>query len=93
MSNNTNPVFDKALNRRNFLTTAAGATGVLLFAPIADKASSIFIKTDIYTVGQIMDMFTKQVPGGALKDTVDTLKSGNRNIKVKGIVTAMFATV
>lgn len=92
MNNNPNPVSDTALNRRKFLTTAVGA-GVLLLAPIANKASSFIIKDETYTVGQIMDIFIKTVPGGALANTVDTLKSGNRDIKVTGIVTAMFATV
>lgn len=83
----------RAVQRRKFLVYTAKATGVLLLAPIANKASSILITDETYTVGQIMDMFIKQVPGGALKETVDTLKSGNRDIKVTGVVTAMFATV
>jgi putative NIF3 family GTP cyclohydrolase 1 type 2 len=40
-----------------------------------------------------MDMFIKTVPGGPLAETVDTLKSGSRDMKVTGIVTAMFPTV
>jgi len=93
MSNNPNPASDIALNRRKFLTAAAGATSALVLAPLINKASAILIKDGTYTVGQIMDMFIKQVPGGALNETVDTLKSGYRDIKVTGIVTAMFATV
>src|SRR3569833_266057 len=80
-------------NRRKFLINAAKTTGVLLLAPIVNKASAILNIDDTYTVGQIMDMFIKQVPGGAIKETVDTLKSGGRDIKVTGIVTAMIATV
>ena len=40
-----------------------------------------------------MDMFIKDVPGGVLTNTVDTLKAGNRDIPVTGIVTTMFATI
>jgi putative NIF3 family GTP cyclohydrolase 1 type 2 len=40
-----------------------------------------------------MDMFIKDVPGGVLTDTVDTLKAGNPDMKVSGIVTTMFATI
>lgn len=40
-----------------------------------------------------MDMFIKTVPGAPFENTVDTLKSGNRDMKVTGIVTAMFPTV
>jgi putative NIF3 family GTP cyclohydrolase 1 type 2 len=46
-----------------------------------------------WTVGQIMDLFIKEVPGAPFPNTVDTLKSGNRDIKVTGIVTTMFATL
>ncbi|MEN0054934.1 MAG: Nif3-like dinuclear metal center hexameric protein, partial [Mucilaginibacter sp.] len=35
----------------------------------------------------------KEIPGGAIAGTVDTLKAGNRDIKVTGVVTSMFATV
>jgi len=93
MSNNPIPASDIALNRRKFIIAATSATGALMLAPVVNKASAILIKDEPYTVGQIMDMFIKQVPGGALSETVDTLKSGNRDIKVTGIVTAMFATV
>lgn len=46
-----------------------------------------------WTVGEIMDLFINAVPGGSIKNTVDTLKSGNRNIVVTGIVTSMFPTM
>jgi putative NIF3 family GTP cyclohydrolase 1 type 2 len=45
------------------------------------------------TVGQIMDIFIKEVPNAPFNSTVDTLKSGNRDIVVTGIVTTMFATI
>lgn len=93
MTNNPNSASDKNFNRRKFLTTATGVTAALMLAPIINKASVILVIDETYTVGQIMDMFIKQVPGGVLKETVDTLKSGDRDIKVTGIVTAMFATV
>jgi putative NIF3 family GTP cyclohydrolase 1 type 2 len=82
-----------AINRRKFFVNTVKSTGILLLAPLVNKAS-IFINADeTYTVGQIMDLFIKAVPGGALTNTVDTLKSGSRDIKVTGIVTAMFATI
>lgn len=40
-----------------------------------------------------MDLFIGEVPGAPFEKTVDTLKAGNRDIKVSGIVTTMFATV
>jgi putative NIF3 family GTP cyclohydrolase 1 type 2 len=82
-------------SRRKFiynLTKVAGVTA-LLTTSFAGKASSFFDVKDDITVGEIMDMFIKQVPDAPLKNTVDTLKAGNRDIKVTGIVTTMFATI
>ncbi|TXD78300.1 NGG1p interacting factor NIF3 [Algoriphagus ratkowskyi] len=46
-----------------------------------------------YTVGEIMDLFIAQVPKSPFPQTVDTLKTGSRELKVTGIVTTMFATI
>lgn len=61
--------------------------------PVITTATGINKINETYTVSEIMDMFIKEVPGGALTDTVDTLKAGNRDIPVTGIVTTMFATI
>jgi putative NIF3 family GTP cyclohydrolase 1 type 2 len=82
-----------AVNRRRFVVNTVKATGLLALAPLVSKAASFTNIDADYTVGQIIDLFIKQVPGGALANTVDTLKSGNRDIKVTGIVTTMFATI
>jgi putative NIF3 family GTP cyclohydrolase 1 type 2 len=81
--------------RRKFIynvSTAVGA-GIMLSSPLLSRAES-FTKTDEnYTVKQIMDLFIKDVPGGVLTNTVDTLKAGSPDTKVTGIVTTMFATI
>ena len=82
-----------AIKRRKFFVNTAKATGLLLLAPLVNKASGFIPANETYTVGQIMDLFISRVPGGVLTTTVDTLKSGSRDIKVTGIVTAMFATI
>ncbi|MBN3583898.1 Nif3-like dinuclear metal center hexameric protein [Algoriphagus aestuarii] len=46
-----------------------------------------------YTVGEIIDLFISKVPNAPFSPTVDTLKSGNREQQVTGIVTTMFATL
>ncbi|MDR6940786.1 Nif3-like dinuclear metal center hexameric protein [Mucilaginibacter pocheonensis] len=82
-------------NRRKFicnLTKVAGATALLTAPAIGRAGSFLDINTDL-TVGDIMDLFINQVPGGPLSSTVDTLKAGSRDIKVTGIVTTMFATI
>lgn len=81
--------------RRKFIynvSTAVGA-GLVLSSPLSSLAALPVIKEETYTVKQIMDLFIKDVPGGVLSETVDTLKSGSPDTKVTGIVTTMFATI
>lgn len=80
-------------SRRKFVTDIALTTAAVAAMPMITKANTLFHADDGYTVGQIMDMFIKTVPGAPFENTVDTLKSGSRDIKVTGIVTAMFPTV
>ena len=81
--------------RRKFiynLSTAVGV-GVVLSSPLMGQTASLARKDDTYTVQQIIDLFIKSVPGGVKATTVDTLKAGTPDIKVTGVVTAMFATI
>ena len=84
-----------SMQRRKFITTLTKATGSLaVFSmPFMGKANSFFSNDAAVTVGDIMDLFTKQLPNGPIANTVDTLKAGSRDIVVTGIVTTMFATV
>jgi len=81
--------------RRKFIynVSAAVGAGLVLSSPLISKAAGFIGAEESYTVKQIMDMFIKDVPGGALKETVDTLKAGSPDTKVTGIVTTMFATI
>ncbi|MDB5131190.1 MAG: hypothetical protein JWR02_939 [Mucilaginibacter sp.] len=81
--------------RRKFIynvSTAVGA-GAVLSMPLIGNAATFIKPAGNYTVKQIMDLFIKDVPGGVLASTVDTLKSGSADTVVTGIVTAMFATI
>jgi putative NIF3 family GTP cyclohydrolase 1 type 2 len=83
-------------SRRKFIhnASAMAGAGVLLSSPIISNAANLLKPVaGSITVKQIMDLFIKDVPGGALASTVDTLKSGNGDIKVTGILTTMFATI
>jgi putative NIF3 family GTP cyclohydrolase 1 type 2 len=73
-------------NRRTFIGNTAKAA-LILSTPL-----SIFAKGPV-TVGDVMDLCMKDVKGVDPASTVDTLKAGNRDIVVTGIVTTMFATV
>ncbi|HVW95348.1 MAG TPA: Nif3-like dinuclear metal center hexameric protein [Mucilaginibacter sp.] len=86
------PTSYPTIKRRKFLTYSAKAAGILLATPLINKAAALSVSVN-YTVGEIMDLFISKVPGGALTNTVDTLKSGSRDTQVTGIVTAMFATI
>lgn len=80
--------------RRRFIQNmgAVGA-GLVLARPMVSNAANFIKVNGDYTVQQVIDLFIKDVPGGALKETVDTLKSGSPDMKVTGIVTTMFATI
>ncbi len=81
------------LNRGNFIYTVTKAFGsaALLFPPLTDFAVNERVENNI-TVGQVMDMFISEVPNAPFDKTVDTLKAGNRDVIVTGIVTSMFAS-
>jgi putative NIF3 family GTP cyclohydrolase 1 type 2 len=75
------------LHRRTFIANIGAA--VILSSPLVSFA---FRRKDV-TVGEVIDLFKKEVPREMGKDTVDTLKAGNMDIVVTGIVTTMFATI
>ena len=66
---------------------------VLLAAPGIGLSNDLWKIKKSFTVGEVIDLFLKEIPGAPFEKTVDTLKSGNRNQEVTGIVTTMFATV
>ena len=93
MNHSSSPNNNPPVGRRKFIANSLLTAGALLTMPAITKATGINKKSETYTVGDIMDMFIKEVPGGVLTNTVDTLKAGNRDIKVTGMVTTMFATI
>lgn len=80
--------------RREFIATLTKVTaGAFLFSPLTGGAATLFNPRLSLTVGQIMDAFISEVPGAPLDSTVDTLKSGKREMVVSGMVTTMFPTL
>ena len=45
------------------------------------------------TVQQVIDLILTKIPGAPFRETVDTIKSGDAQQVVKGIVTTMFTTI
>ena len=81
-------------SRRSFITTSTKAAGAsLILSPYIKNFTAHINTKGSITVGDIMDKFIAQVNGAPFKETVDTLKAGNRDIQVTGIVTTMFATI
>ena len=95
MEKQKKPFLPIGYDRRKFIYSSAKAAGavVLLSSPLMSFADKPFSGTKAITVGEIMDAFISEVPGAPFPTTVDTLKAGNRDIKVTGIVTTMFATL
>src|SRR5665213_930784 len=81
------------VGRRKFIAKSLLTAGALLTIPVLTIATGPNKINETYTVGEIMDLFIKEVPGGVLTNTVDTLKVGNRDMQVTGILTTMFATI
>ncbi|MDO9374405.1 MAG: Nif3-like dinuclear metal center hexameric protein [Ferruginibacter sp.] len=80
------------MGRKKFIrTTIQLAGGALLFSPVMAHAE--MFKEKSMTVGEVMDLFISEIKNAPFEKTVDTLKSGNRDIVVTGIVTTMFATI
>jgi putative NIF3 family GTP cyclohydrolase 1 type 2 len=84
---------NRQAGRRKFIANSLLTAGALFAASSITKAAGLHTTNSVYTVGEIMDLFIKEVPGGPITNTVDTLKAGNRDIQVTGIVTTMFATI
>lgn len=77
-------------NRRKFLyNSVSAAAGTIILPSILTAA----VPHKKWTVGEVIDLFLKEVDGAPFPQTVDTLKSGSRDNEVTGIVTTMFATV
>lgn len=79
-------------NRRDFvinLLKAAAGTGLLML-PGAGIAQDLPAQS--LTVQQVIDLILKSIPTAPFKQTVDTIKAGDPNQQVTGIVTTMFAT-
>ncbi len=81
------------VTRREFVTGSLSVLGGSVLLPEAVFAGNDSVSREDLTVQQVIDIILKEIPGGAIQQTVDTLKSGSGEQKVTGIVLTMFATV
>jgi putative NIF3 family GTP cyclohydrolase 1 type 2 len=87
---NTN--YDTLYGRRKFLfsVTSLVGTSMVMTLPSVSLAGSL---CQTFTVKQVIDIITKEVPGAPFTTTVDQLRSGSMEQEVTGIVTTMFPTI
>ncbi|WP_336518315.1 Nif3-like dinuclear metal center hexameric protein [Pollutibacter soli] len=81
------------LTRRQMINLSVNATAGIIAIPAIAKDDQLRSNSKSFTVGDIMNIIYKEIPGAPFSQTVDTLKSGNADQQVTGIVTTMFATV
>lgn len=81
--------------RRLFISNMlkASVASAFIFSAGEANASAFFSAKKQYTVEDIMSIILKEIPGAPFAQTVDTLKSGSKEMIVTGIVTTMFATI
>ena len=91
MTRNTTTPANGILGRREFVVTVTKAVGAasLLMTPEGGESHP----HPALTVGEIINLILKEIPGAPFKDTVDTLKSGTPDQTVTGIVSTSFATM
>jgi len=76
------------MDRRQFISTSAAALAASSF-PFTHAAATT---NSALTVQQVINALLADIPGAPFPNTVDTIKTGDPNTPVKGIVTTMFAT-
>jgi putative NIF3 family GTP cyclohydrolase 1 type 2 len=80
--------------RRWFLSTLGMTAGLTSFLPhLTADTGTIANKKAKMTVQEVIDLILTSIPGAPFTETVDTIKSGDGQQEVKGIVTTMFATI
>jgi putative NIF3 family GTP cyclohydrolase 1 type 2 len=78
------------MDRRQFLSTTATALAATAI-PLTHAAATPQAAANL-TVQQVINALLADIPGAPFPNTVDTIKTGDPNTPVKGIVTTMFAT-
>ena len=81
-------------SRRKFMASVTSAFGALTLVPKEGSAEIFFYTPSAkMTIKQVIELILTTIPGAPFKETVDTIKSGDEQQEVRGIVTTMFATV
>lgn len=91
MEDSFNP---SSVSRRKFVVGSLSALGAGSLISVSGSANAKpqNVQPQTLTVQQVIDLILKEIPVPVEK-TVDTIKAGNPNQPVTGIVTTMFATI
>ena len=78
--------------RRGFISTSLAAVGASSIG--VKKAEAFSVRTSAaLTIADVIEVIKNEIQFDASRGTVDTIKIGDANQPVKGIVTTMFATI
>ncbi|WP_019987980.1 Nif3-like dinuclear metal center hexameric protein [Rudanella lutea] len=80
-------------NRRQFIASLAQTMGAASLLQIPFRVGATPPALAPLTVGQVMALILKTIPGAPFPKTVDTLKSGSPDQPVTGIISTMFTTI
>ncbi|KAB7732561.1 NGG1p interacting factor NIF3 [Rudanella paleaurantiibacter] len=80
-------------NRRQFIAGLSQTLGAAYLLNIPFCAGATPVASAPLTVGQVMELILKTIPGAPFPKTVDTLKSGRPEQPVTGIISTMFTTI
>jgi len=78
-----------SISRRKFIVASSAIMG----ASLLPKTATARTTHEQLTVQQVIDLIIKNIPNAPFKQTIDSLKTGNGEMVVNGIVTSMFATL
>jgi putative NIF3 family GTP cyclohydrolase 1 type 2 len=88
---NTNAA-GEAWRRREFLSNVLALLAGSSLLTIPHRAGAANVSHGDLTVRQVIDRILAEIPGAPFDKTVDTIKAGDADQPVWGIVTTMFAT-
>ncbi|WP_276369340.1 Nif3-like dinuclear metal center hexameric protein [Chryseolinea sp. H1M3-3] len=82
-------------SRREFLSKLGFALGASSALPHFSAAQPSVVSPlhAKMSIQQVIDLILTTIPGAPFKETVDTIKSGDGQQEVRGIITTMFATI
>ena len=84
---------NSTLPRRDFIASIAATAGLAAIPGLSHGSNLAPPVQTKLTVQQVIDIILKEVPGAPFSKTVDTIKAGDGQREVTGIVTTMFATL